>query len=104
VKQGRGNSTQRGYTYRWQQVRLRFLREHPLCVACEAEGKIGVATEVDHIIPHRGNMALFWKPDNWQPLCKPHHSVKTQVELGGKARLRPHVGVDGWPIKTARGE
>jgi len=74
----RGSSTKRGYNYRWQQARAFFLAEHPLCVDCEKEGRVGVATEVDHIVPHRGDMALFWASEtNWQGLCKRHHSAKT---------------------------
>lgn len=38
------------------------------------------ATVVDHIIPHRGNMELFWRRENWQPLCEKHHNVKTAKE------------------------
>lgn len=35
------------------------------------------STVVDHIIPHRGNMDLFWYEENWQPLCKRCHDKKT---------------------------
>jgi 5-methylcytosine-specific restriction protein A len=73
----RGSSTQRGYNYQWQQARAMFLVEHPLCVDCEKEGRVSPATEVDHIIPHRGDKSLFWKADNLQGLCKRHHSTKT---------------------------
>ncbi len=73
----RGNSTARGYGYRWQQARIGWLADHPLCVQCEAEGRLRVATEVDHVIPHRGDQALFWTRSNWQSLCKPCHSAKT---------------------------
>jgi 5-methylcytosine-specific restriction enzyme A len=74
----RGSSTKRGYNYQWQQARAMFLVEHPLCVDCQKEGRAGVATEVDHIIPHRGDMNLFWASEtNWQGLCKRHHSAKT---------------------------
>jgi len=38
---------------------------------------------VDHIVPHRGDRALFWDTSNWQPLCKPHHDAKTAREDGG---------------------
>ena len=34
----------------------------------------------DHIVPHRGDMRLFWDESNWQPLCKRHHDVKTRNE------------------------
>ena len=40
-----------------------------------------MAKEVDHIIPHKGNMKLFWDSDNnWSPLCKSCHSKKTAKE------------------------
>nr|WP_307877464.1 MULTISPECIES: HNH endonuclease [unclassified Rhizobium] len=41
----------------------------------------GHASVVDHIIPHRGDQALFWHHANWQPLCAPcHNSVKQRQE------------------------
>ena len=73
----RGGSTKRGYGYRWQQERVRWLERHPLCIHCEAEGHIEPATDVDHITPHRGDQSLFWDRGNWQSLCKRHHSAKT---------------------------
>ncbi|HFN4071356.1 TPA: HNH endonuclease signature motif containing protein [Pseudomonas aeruginosa] len=75
------NSTQRGYGYRWQQARARFLAKDPLCRSCSEAGRVVEATEVDHIIAHRGDQALFWDESNWQPLCKPCHSAKTQEEM-----------------------
>lgn len=74
------SSTQRGYGYKWQQARLVFLREHPLCVMCQAEGLMTVATVVDHIIAHRGDQSLFWRRSNWQSLCSTHHSRDKQRE------------------------
>jgi 5-methylcytosine-specific restriction protein A len=41
------------------------------------------ATELDHIIPHKGNNELFWDESNHQGLCKHHHSLKTAKEDGG---------------------
>lgn len=75
-------TAQRGYGGKWQRYRLAFLAKHPLCRACEAEGKVTVATVVDHVVPHRGDMALFWKGEH-QPLCGPCHSAKTAREEGG---------------------
>ena len=69
----------RGYNRDWQEARLFFLEKHPLCVECEKEGRYVRATVVDHIIPHRGDMKLFWDSDNWQSLCKHHHDVKTKT-------------------------
>ena len=73
-------STQRGYGYKWQKAREQHLREHPLCVMCQAEGQVTVATVVDHIEPHRGDMSLFWQRSNWQSLCSTHHSKDKQRE------------------------
>ena len=39
----RGTAHQRGYTARWQKARASFLRQHPLCVHCESEGRVGIA-------------------------------------------------------------
>ena len=54
-----------------------FLKQHPLCAFCQAEGKIVPATVVDHIIPHRGDQRLFWDQTNWESLCKECHDKKT---------------------------
>lgn len=69
---------QRGYNYRWQQARARHLRNSPLCVMCEAEGRVELATVVDHRVPHRGDQARFWDETNWQSLCATHHSSHKQ--------------------------
>lgn len=73
----RGSARERGYNREWEKESKAFLRLHPLCVECEREGKYMPAQVVDHIIPHRGNKALFWDKSNWQPLCKHHHDQKT---------------------------
>lgn len=77
-------STARGYNYKWQQARERFLKANPLCCYCYRNERVSIATIVDHIIPHRGDQALFWDESNWQPLCKPcHDSVKAKEEGRG---------------------
>jgi 5-methylcytosine-specific restriction endonuclease McrA len=76
-------STARGYGYRWQRAREQHLAQHPLCVMCQAEGRVTAATVVDHITPHRGNEALFWDRSNWQSLCASHHSGEKQREENG---------------------
>ncbi len=74
------SSTQRGYGYRWQQARKRFLSAHPLCVYCKRDGRVTVAEVVDHITPHRGDQKLFWDQNNWQALCSSCHSSIKQKE------------------------
>lgn len=63
---------------RWMDARTSFLARHPLCVECHKTGMVTVATDVDHITPHRGNYELFWDVHNWQALCHTHHSRKTR--------------------------
>lgn len=73
-------SGQRGYNYEWQQARLAFLNENPLCSYCDRMGRVTAACIVDHKIPHRGDMVLFWDRTNWQSLCKPCHDVVKKRE------------------------
>ena len=75
------------YGRRWRRARLVFLSSKPLCAMCQQEGRLQVAQEVDHIIKHNGDPALFWDQSNWQGLCRFHHrSVKAQIERSGKVR------------------
>jgi 5-methylcytosine-specific restriction endonuclease McrA len=117
---GRPNARDRGYDRRWEAASARYRDRHPFCVGCEAIGVTRWAEVVDHIVPHRGNERLFWEPTNWQSLCRWHHdaikpilehahragkipsselllSSATAVELT-RARHRPAVGVNGYPI------
>ena len=70
----------RGYDARWRKARRRYLEKHPLCVMCMKDGRYVRATDVDHIIPHRGDPVLFWDENNWQALCHSCHSRKTRSE------------------------
>jgi 5-methylcytosine-specific restriction protein A len=81
---GREKTAARGYGGAWQKARLAYLAHHPLCVHCLAKGFVVASTDVDHIVPHRGDMILFWASEsNWQALCHPCHSAKTAREDGG---------------------
>lgn len=72
-------------TSEWQRLRRYHLSRNPLCVMCEAQGRITAATVVDHIKPHKGDRALFFDPDNLQSLCKTHHdSTKQRQEKTGR--------------------
>lgn len=80
----RGSAAARGYDYRWQQYRIRFLALHPLCEKCLLKYRVVPATDVDHIIPVSGpDDPLFWDSDNHQALCHGCHSEKTAMENGG---------------------
>jgi len=98
----RKTTAQRGYGRKWQKARAAYLAKHPLCVRCEASDRVTAATDLDHIVPHKGDMVLFWVRNNWQGLCKPCHSRKTAKEDGGfghAASRKVGCGVDGWPLE-----
>ena len=81
----RPTSAVRGYDARWARYARRYLRQHPLCAVCQADGYTEAAVLVDHIRP----LALggsMWEPDNHQGLCVPCHARKTGGER--KARRR----------------
>lgn len=90
----RGSAADRGYGWRWQQARLVFLAQHPLCRPCESVGRVMAATIVDHIRPHRGDQALFWDAGNWQPCCAACHDRKTATEDGGWGKHGGRGGVN----------
>lgn len=80
----RAPPTSKLYNERWRRARRSFLASHALCVMCHKEGVATLATVVDHITPHRGDLALFWNTANWQPLCTMHHNkVKQGIEHRG---------------------
>jgi 5-methylcytosine-specific restriction protein A len=84
-------STQRGYGSRWRKFRQIWLRGHPLCgdratstskehSQCLREGRAIPASDVDHIVPHRGDQTAFWDYYNLQSLCSKCHAIKSQKE------------------------
>lgn len=88
------NSTARGYDRRWRKLRLRVLRDEPLCRFCKQQGRTTLAQVVDHIVPKRegGTDAR----ENLQPLCAPcHDSIKAAMEKGGVVR---GCDINGLPL------
>ena len=82
-------------TRRWtHDLRPRQLRQHPNCKHCAMLGLEVKAVDVDHIIEHKGNEALFFDRNNLQSLCRGHHSKKTR----GVTRIG--VRADGTPVDT----
>jgi len=84
--QQRGSAHARGYGARWQKASKAYLRAHPLCQCPECgdgELRVVAASVVDHKIPHRGDMKLFWDSGNWQSMAKTCHDKKTATEDGG---------------------
>lgn len=62
---------------RWQQLRLYYLSEHPLCEICEEKGIYKDAIDVHHKVSFvgKGEDTLFYAYDysNLQALCKECH-------------------------------
>ena len=80
----RASANDRGYTFAWRKARKAWIIRHPLCAICGQP-----ATDVDHIIPHRGNRELFWDSSNWQSLCHECHSRKSYGERHSIGRKKP---------------
>ena len=76
---------------RWKDLRLRVLKNNPLCNMCKAQGRMMPANEIDHTIPHNDNPKLFWDLDNLNALCKPCHSLKTYGETNRSVYLPSYV-------------
>jgi len=61
---------------------------------CLQEGRVERAVIADHVIPHRGDVNMFWL-GSLQSLCVTHHSkTKQQIENKGYSR---DIGADGFP-------
>lgn len=80
----RGTSTERGYGWRWQQIRAMILRRDPVCTICQARP----AVEVDHIVAK-----AFGGGDedtNLRGVCRGCHKAKTAWDsASGKGAARP---------------
>jgi 5-methylcytosine-specific restriction endonuclease McrA len=82
---------------RWRSLRQAQLSIQPLCEFCLITEDVTSADVVDHRKPHKGDLKLFYDPDNLQSLCKHHHdSAKQMMERGKKVVT---YGVDGYPIE-----
>lgn len=80
--QNRPTANARGYGTKWREARVEFLAKHPRCVRCGAPSIV-----VNHIVPHRGDMKLFWRRSNWEAVCIPCHNGPIQsAEKGGRTQ------------------
>jgi 5-methylcytosine-specific restriction protein A len=80
---------------RWRTRSRRFLNRHPRCgdrpgglppVMSECyeqqPRRIRASQQVDHVVPHKADMALFWdEQGNWQALCLSCGGRKSQAGL-----------------------
>ena len=69
-----------------RELRPTQLLREPFCRECAKKGTRTRAAVVDHVIPFRGDWALFTDPGNFQSLCKFHHDQKTAREQAQSRR------------------
>ena len=67
--------------YGWDTRRRRQLVAEPWCRECAAKGLRVPATDVDHVVPHRGNVEAFLHGE-LHSLCHACHAAKTLAENG----------------------
>ena len=90
---GRPSSPKRLYGKRWHRRAHNFRRQFPLCgmrprglapvmSQCFDEGRTTPGFQTDHVVPHRGDLRLFWDElGNWQTLCAACGARKTAAGL-----------------------
>lgn len=82
-------------TARWLKRRATHLAREPLCRYCDQMGRVTAATVADHVVPHRGDVGLFYGGE-LQSLCASCHSgTKQQLEKSGTLR---GCSTDGAPF------
>jgi 5-methylcytosine-specific restriction enzyme A len=90
-------------TAQWQTLRKQILLrdkyqcQHQRCGTILTSGRTNPRSAVvHHKTPHKGNLDLFFNPDNLVSVCKACHDgpIQSQEALGyDKA-----IGEDGWPV------
>lgn len=79
-------TTERGYGWQWQKLRLVILTEEPLCRTCAEQDLYVAAEEVDHVDGDSHNN----ERDNLRPLCRACHLQRTARDQAfGKHQWRP---------------
>jgi 5-methylcytosine-specific restriction protein A len=76
----RGGPRERGYDRVWERVARRYLAAHPVCEACEEQGRTALAVLVHHVVPLCDGGARL-DTRNMRALCGECHG-------GAHARLR----------------
>lgn len=74
-------------TREWrEELRPAQLLREPFCRECARQGIRTRATDVDHIVDHKGDWARFCDESNLESLCHGCHSRKTASEMFEKRR------------------
>jgi 5-methylcytosine-specific restriction protein A len=73
---------------RLMRIRARVLSASPMCVLCQAVGRVRAATQVDHIVPiFKGGSDHPIDDSNRQALCDDCHKLKTAEDLEYARRM-----------------
>jgi hypothetical protein len=86
------------YGRAWQTAARQHRIANPYCAWCGEQVWLGDSERqppIDHIVPHHGDMRLFWDQSNWQTLCEDCHGQKTRSEA--------ITGVIDWKPRSDRG-
>lgn len=73
----RESACKRGYDRRWRKWRRWYLTRHPLCVDCQAQGRITAAEQVHHIMKVAEHPTMQYVEDNCMSLCAPCHAIRS---------------------------
>ncbi len=77
----RPTAAARGYGAKWRRESAAWLAVHPVCAYCGRPAEM-----VDHRVPHKGDMRLFWDRANWVASCRSCNSRKCATSEGGFGR------------------
>jgi 5-methylcytosine-specific restriction enzyme A len=83
----------------WKNIRAHQLRAKLLCVICEAEGRLTVATVADHHPAHEGDFNAFILGP-LRSLCSQCHD-NLQPRFKHKPYDSKAIGADGFPLDPA---
>lgn len=84
-----GDRSAEAESWRWMyktdewllELRPAQLLKEPFCRECARRGERVRATDVDHVVDHKGDWKIFTDPDNLESLCHSCHSRKTAKQL-----------------------
>lgn len=68
------------YDRKWQDRRRIHLANHPWCAECMRGGSFVPATDVHHLVPHKGNRQIFMT----SPLESLCHSCHSKIKDDGE--------------------
>jgi 5-methylcytosine-specific restriction enzyme A len=76
----------------WRRFRIWYLRNHPLCELCQAEGRNTPAAMVDHVVELKDGGDRLSEA-NAMSLCWKCHGVKTANEKNHRGSLKNNRAV-----------